>query len=64
LKVSDIIVFKSYGVTRAGQHLTIVHRVATIRTDINGNRIIRTKCDANPSAISLIDYPIMEKLHW
>lgn len=61
LKVGDIIVFKSYGVTRAGQHLTIVHRVAAIRMDNNGNRIIRTKGDANPSSISLIDYPIMEK---
>jgi signal peptidase len=61
LKVGDIIVFKSYGVTRTGQHLTIVHRVAAIRMDIHSNRIIRTKGDANPISIPLVDYPIMEK---
>ena len=61
LKVGDIIVFKSYGVTRAGQHLTIVHRVAAITMDIHGSRIIITKGDANPSSIPLVDYPIMEK---
>ena len=61
LKVGDIIVFKSYGVTRTGQHLTIVHRVAAIRMDIHNNRIIRTKGDANPISIPLVDYPIMEK---
>ena len=61
LKVGDIIVFKSYGVTRAGQHITIVHRVAAITMDIHGSRIIITKGDANPSSIPLVDYPIMEK---
>ena len=61
LKVGDIIVFKSYGVTRTGQHLTIVHRVAAIRMDIHSNRIIRTKGDANPISIPLVDYPIIEK---
>jgi signal peptidase len=61
LKVGDIIVFKSYGVTRTGQHLTIVHRVAAIRMDIHSNRIIRTKGDANPISIPLVDYPLMEK---
>jgi signal peptidase len=61
LKVGDIIVFKSYGVTRTGQHLSIVHRVAAIRMDIHSNRIIRTKGDANPSSIPLVDYPITEK---
>ena len=62
LKVGDIIVFKSYGVTRAGQHITIVHRVAAITMDIHGSRIIITKGDANPSSIPLVDYPIMEKI--
>ena len=61
LKVGDIIVFKSYGMTRTGQHLTVVHRVVAIRMDIHSNRIIRTKGDANPISIPLVDYPIMEK---
>ena len=61
MKVGDIIVFKSYGVTRTGQHLTIVHRVAAIRMDTHSNRIIRTKGDANLISIPLVDYPIMEK---
>jgi signal peptidase I len=29
--------------------------------DIHSNRIIRTKGDANPISIPLVDYPLMEK---
>jgi signal peptidase len=60
LKIGDIIVFKSAGTTKTGQHLTIVHRVAAIRSDIHGNRIIITKGDANNGFIPLVDYPIRE----
>src|SRR5215467_12777831 len=62
LKVGDIIVFKTYGTDDSGQHITIVHRVAEIVTDpINGQKIIRTKGDANPDSIPGADYPIFEK---
>ena len=59
LKVGDIIVFKSPGVSEdTGQPEVIVHRVAKIYTTYQGERIIRTKGDANPHSIYLIDYPI------
>ena len=62
LKVRDIIVFKTYGTDNSGQHITIVHRVAEIVTDpINGQKVIRTKGDANPDSIPGADYPIFEK---
>jgi signal peptidase len=53
LKVGDIIVFHA-----AGEDRIIVHRVAAIRSDIHGNRIIITKGDANNGFIPLVDYPI------
>ena len=77
LKVGDIIVFNTPGVNDKGQHLTIVHRVADIITvpgierggsnnDQNNNhnsiiKIIRTKGDANPGSIILLDYPIRQQ---
>ncbi len=62
LKVGDIIVFKTYGTDDSGQHITIVHRVAEIVTDpINGQKVIRTKGDANPDSIPGADYPIFEQ---
>ena len=64
LKVGDIIVFKTYGTDDAGQHETIVHRVAEIVTDpSNGQRVIRTKGDANPDSIPGVDYPIFQPLY-
>jgi signal peptidase I len=62
LKVGDIIVFKSYVTDDSGQYENIVHRVAQIVTDpFTGQRIIRTKGDANPSSIPGIDYPIFQQ---
>jgi signal peptidase len=59
LKINDIIVFKSPGVIEeTGAREVIVHRVAEIQTDSDGQRIIRTKGDANPDSIPGIDYPI------
>jgi signal peptidase len=59
LKVGDIIVFRSPGVREdTGQPEVIVHRVAKIYTTYQGERIIRTKGDANPHSIYLLDYPI------
>ena len=50
LKVGDIVIFKTPGVNVTGRHETVVHRVAEIRDDTQGNRVIRTKGDANPSS--------------
>ena len=62
VKVGDIIVFKTYGTDASGNHATIVHRVAEIITDqSNGQKIIRTKGDANPDSIPGVDYPIFDK---
>jgi signal peptidase I len=63
LKIGDIIVSKTYYPNPdTGQHEIIVHRVAQIVTDpSNGQRIIRTKGDANPSSIPQLDYPIFQQ---
>lgn len=64
LKIGDIIVFKTYGTDESGQHATIVHRVAEIVTDqSNGQKILRTKGDANPDSIPGVDYPIFQPLY-
>ncbi|HET7390147.1 MAG TPA: signal peptidase I [Nitrososphaeraceae archaeon] len=64
LKVGDIIVFKTYGTDDSGQHETIVHRIAEIVTDpSNGEKVIRTKGDANPDSIPGADYPIFQALY-
>jgi hypothetical protein len=45
-------------------HETIVHRVAEIVTDpSNGQKVIRTKGDANPGSIPGVDYPIFQSLY-
>jgi signal peptidase len=54
LRVGDIIVFDR----PEGGDRVIVHRIAEISEDRDGNRIIRTKGDANPSSIPGTDYPI------
>jgi signal peptidase len=61
LKVGDIIVFRTFGTTDTGQHEIIVHRVAQIVTDSHGDRIIRTKGDANADSIPSLDYPIFQQ---
>ena len=58
LTIGDIIVFKTSGIDDKGQHITIVHRLAKIGIDNNGNRVIQTKGDANPRSIPYLDYPI------
>lgn len=60
LKLGDIIIFKTPGVNVTGRHETVVHRVAEIRDDTQGTRTIRTKGDANPTSVPLLDYPIRE----
>lgn len=55
LKVGDIIVFHR----PIGEQRVIVHRIAEIHNDFQGETIIRTKGDANPSSIPGVDYPIM-----
>lgn len=61
LKVWDIIVFKSVGSLIPHElHETIVHRIIQISSGTNGDRIVRTKGDANPRSIPFIDYPIEE----
>ena len=64
LKIGDIIVFKTPGVSTDGEHKVIVHRVAQILnadSTTNGERVIRTKGDANPYSIPYLDYPIKEE---
>jgi signal peptidase I len=63
LKIGDIIVFKTPGISPEGQHKVIVHRVAQIvnADSTNKERIIRTKGDANSYSIPYLDYPIKEE---
>jgi signal peptidase I len=50
------------GTDNSGQHITIVHRVAEIVTHpFNGQKVIRTKGDANPYSIPGVDYPIFQQ---
>jgi signal peptidase I len=54
LHVGDIIVFNR----PEGGDKVIVHRIADIDVDRNGEMMIRTKGDANPASIPGTDYPI------
>jgi signal peptidase I len=56
LKRGDIITFTS----PIGNE-SIVHRIVDIKLDSSGNRIIKTKGDANPSSYLGMDYPIREQ---
>ncbi|MDQ6865862.1 MAG: S26 family signal peptidase [Thermoproteota archaeon] len=61
LTIGDIIAFKTFGTTVSGQHEIIISRVAQTVTDNHGDRIIRTKGDANADSIPSLDYPILQQ---
>jgi signal peptidase len=52
--VGDIIVFNRPD----GGDKVIVHRIAEISEGRNGDKVLRTKGDANPASIPGTDYPI------
>ena len=56
LKRGDIIAF-----TSPTGNESILHRIVDIKLDSSGNRIIKTKGDANPSSYLGLDYPIREQ---
>lgn len=58
-KVNDIIVFRAPDPIE--ENKTIVHRVAQILYDPDGNKVIRTKGDANPYSIPGVDFPITKE---
>ncbi len=57
LEVGDIIVFDRPD----GQDRVIVHRIVEIDDSPDGERIVRTKGDANPASIPGTDYPIRKE---
>lgn len=57
LQIGDIIVFDRPD----GEDRVIVHRVVEIDENRDGERIIRTKGDANPASIPGTDYPIRKE---
>lgn len=57
LKVGDVIVFDRPD----GEDRVIVHRIVEIDDRPDGERIVRTKGDANPASIPGTDYPIREE---
>jgi signal peptidase I len=57
LKVGDVIVFDRPD----GEDRVIVHRIVDIDEMPGGERIVRTKGDANPASIPGTDYPIREE---
>lgn len=57
LKVGDIIVFDRPD----GEDRVIVHRIIDIDENSDGERVVRTKGDANPASIPGTDYPIREE---
>lgn len=56
LTIGDIIVFDR----PEGGDRVIVHRIADIDVDANGERVVRTQGDANPASIPGTDYPIRQ----
>jgi len=56
LTIGDIIVFNR----PVGGDRVIVDRIADIDVDGNGERIVRTRGDANPASIPGTDYPIKQ----
>ena len=56
LRIGDIIVFNR----PEGGDRVIVHRIVDIDMDANGERIVRTRGDANPASIPGTDYPIRQ----
>lgn len=56
LTIGDIIVFNR----PEGGDRVIVHRIVDIDVDSNGERMVRTRGDANPASIPGTDYPIMQ----
>ncbi len=56
LTIGDIIVFNR----PEGGDRVIVHRIADIDMDADGERIVRTRGDANPASIPGTDYPIRQ----
>jgi signal peptidase I len=59
LKVGDVIVFHPNSPTRNSEtDKIIVHRIDEIGFDSDGQRVIRTKGDANSESIPGVDYPI------
>lgn len=57
LAVGDVIVFDRPD----GEDRVIVHRIVDIDEMPDGERIVRTKGDANPASIPGTDYPIREE---
>jgi signal peptidase I len=59
LKIGDVIVFEPNSPGRNSESgKIIVHRIEEIGFDSDGQRVIRTKGDANPQSIPGVDYPI------
>lgn len=59
LKVGDVIVFEPNSPGRNSESgKIIVHRIEEIGFDSDGQRVIRTKGDANPQSIQGVDSPI------
>ena len=64
LKVGDPILFKNSAFfNKKGQLVNLVHRVVQIYKDSKGEKIVKTKGDANPVSIPKIDYPIFQKYY-
>jgi signal peptidase I len=68
LEIGDIIVFKRLDKSDAEPHNAviprhdiIVHRVVQVMNDSSGDRILRTKGDANLYSIKLVDFPVKEE---
>lgn len=58
LNLGDIIVFHPNSQRNSETDKTIVHRIQEIGFDSDGQRVIRTKGDANSHSIQGVDYPI------
>jgi signal peptidase len=64
LQVGDPILFiNPTFFNQKGQLLNVVHRVIEIYKDSKGEKIVKTKGDANPVSIPKLDYPLFQKFY-
>jgi signal peptidase len=64
LKVGDPILFKNPTfINKKVQLPNVVHRVLEIYNDSKGEKVIKTKGDANPVSIPKLDYPLIQEYY-
>jgi signal peptidase I len=61
VKIGDVIVFFTHDPEFIEEGSVVMHRVVTMYRDLDGNKVLVTKGDANQIPEPLLDYPIREQ---